>query len=175
MSFFQSQKILRSMAVFSMLLLATTALFVAAVLTSTSHVHAQQAATTTAVQNTATRSDASTICVSSNTSSGTITFTPPAGQYVYVSEIDFENGQSTTGVAAAAAPTNVTISNITGAPVWNMASGAATTPGTNTQSFSVLYPSGLKSTTPGTVVTITLPAIITNQFLRVNACAYFAQ
>ena len=138
-------------------------------------VNAQQSQPASLVQQTATHADSDSVCVSSNTSAGTITFTPPAGQFVYVTEIDFENGQSTTGVAAAAAPTTVTVSNITGAPTWNLASGAATTPGTSTQSFSVVFPTGLKSSAPGTAVTFTLPTIITNQYVRVNACAYFAQ
>lgn len=125
------------------------------------------------VQQVATRSDAANICLTSNTSTGTITWTPPGGVNVYVTEIDFESGQNTTGIAAAAAPTTVTISNISGSPIWDLASGAATTPGTNTETFSVLYPTGLKSSVPGTAVTITLPTIPANTFIRVNACAYF--
>lgn len=126
-----------------------------------------------AVQQNTQRLDSDAICVSSNTSAGTVTFTPPGAQYVYLTEIDFESGQSTTGIAAAAAPTTISISNISGSPLWTMASGAATTPGTNTQTFSVFYPTGLKSQTPGTVVTVTLPTIPGNTFMRVNACAYY--
>lgn len=132
----------------------------------------QQSATP--VQQVATRSDAASICLSSNTSTGTITWTPPGGQNVYVTEIDFESGQNTTGIASAAAPTTVSISNIAGSPIWDIASGAATTPGTSTEYFSVKYPTGLKSSIPGTVVTITLPTIPANTFLRVNACAFYA-
>lgn len=126
-----------------------------------------------AIQQVATRSDSASICLTSASSAGTITWTPPGGQNVYVTEIDFESGQSTTGIAAAAAPTTVSISNIAGSPIWDLASGAATTPGTNTETFSVLYPTGLKSNVPGTAVTITLPTIPANTFIRVNACAYF--
>lgn len=126
-----------------------------------------------AVQQVATHSDSASICLSSNTSTGTITWTPPGGQNVYITEIDFENGQNTTGIAAAAAPTTVTISNIAGSPIWDMASGAATTPGTSTGTLSVTYPTGLKSSVPGTVVTITLPTIPANTYMRVNACAYY--
>lgn len=155
------------------LLLIGTLAFLATMLALTPLHRVQAQAGTSAVQQNAQRLDTDATCISSNTSAGTVTFTPPGAQYVYVTEIDFESGQSTTGIAAAAAPTTISISNISGLPLWTMASGATTTPGTNTQTFSVFYPTGLKSQTPGTGVTITLPTIPGNTFMRVNACAYF--
>lgn len=133
---------------------------------------AQQVQSATPVQQTATRSDAATNCGSSATSAATITFTPPGNLSVYLTEIDFQNVAGSAAVTAAA-PTTVTTTNLTGLPVWTMASG--TTAGTNTQSFSAVYPLGLKSTTPGTAVTVVLPTFATNQTIRVNACVYYAQ
>src|SRR5260370_40497892 len=157
--------------------IAKVLLFVCSLMLVFSGVHyvqAQSGVPGTLVQTSPTHQDSASVCLNSASSGGTLTFTPPGSQYFYLHEIDFQNGQSTTGVAAAAAPTQVTISNIAGSPIWNMASGAVTTPGTITQSFSVLYPTGLKSSVPGSSVVVTLPALITNQFLRVNACGYYA-
>lgn len=126
----------------------------------------------TPVQQVAQRLDAATNCQTSGATGGTLTFTPPGASYFYLTEIDFQNVASGTAVTAAA-PTTVTTSNLTGAPTWTMASG--TTAGTNTQSFSAAWPTGLKSTTPGTAVVITLPAFATNQVIRANACGYYGQ
>jgi len=134
-------------------------------------VHAQQGVPGTLVQSSPTHLDAAQNCATSATTAGVLTFTPPGGYSFYLSEIDFQNVASSSAVTAAA-PTTVISANLTGAPTWSMASG--TTAGTNTQSFSVNYPNGLKSTTPGTNTTITLPTFATNQVIRVNACGYFA-
>src|SRR6266568_9235816 len=83
---------------------------------------AQQGVPGTPVQSSPTHQDSAAVCLQSAASGGTLTFTPPGSQYFYLQEIDFQNGQSTTGVAAAAAPTQVTSSNINGTPIWNMAS-----------------------------------------------------
>lgn len=130
----------------------------------------QQAQPAQLVQQTATRTDAAVICASSATTAGVLTFTPPGTQFFYLTEMDVQNVVSGTAVTAAA-PTTLATANISGTPTWSLASG--TTAGTNTQSFSVAYPTGLKSITPSSAVTITLPTFATNQVVRVNACGYF--
>lgn len=130
----------------------------------------QQAQPAQTVQQTATRADAASTCASSATTSGVLTFTPPGNQFFYLTEMDVQNVAGASAVTAAA-PTTLVTANISGTPTWSLASG--TTAGTNTQSFSVAYPTGLKSITPASAVTITLPAFATNQVVRVNACGYF--
>jgi len=153
-----------------LLVILTVVLFIVGI--SAFRVRGQQQSAS-AVQQVATRTDAASICLTSAASAGTITWTPPGGQFVYVTEIDFQRGENTTGIGSAAAPTTVSISNIQGSPIWDMASGPVTTPGINVETFTVSYPMGLKSAAPGTAVTITLPTIPANTFTRVNACAYY--
>jgi hypothetical protein len=131
---------------------------------------AQQGGQGTLVNQSSTRYDAGTTCATSATSAATITFSAVSGQYFYITEIDFQNVVGATAVTAAAA-TSVTTTNITGSPAWTMASG--TTAGSATQIFSVNYPTGLKSSAPGTATTIVLPTFATNQTIRVNACGYY--
>lgn len=130
----------------------------------------QQAQPAQTVQQTATRQDAAVVCGSSATTAGVLTFTPPGTQFFYLTEMDVQNVAGASAVTAAAATTLVS-ANISGTPTWTLASG--TTAGTNTQSFSVAYPTGLKSITPASAVTVTLPTFATNQVIRVNACGYF--
>jgi len=130
----------------------------------------QQAQPAQTVQQTGTRADAATICASSATTAGVLTFTPPGSQYFYLAELDVQNVVGASAVTAAAATTLVS-ANISGTPTWTLASG--TTAGSSTQAFSVAYPTGLKSISPSSAVTITLPTFATNQVIRVNACGYY--
>lgn len=130
----------------------------------------QQAQPAQTVQQTATHADAAVVCATSASTGGVLTFTPPGTQFFYLTEMDVQNVVGGTAVTPAAATTLVT-ANITGTPTWTLASGV--TAGTNTQSFSVEYPTGLKSISPSSAVTITLPTFATNQVIRVNACGYY--
>jgi hypothetical protein len=86
--------------------------------------------------------------VSATAASGTVTITPQAGQYVYITGVYMDIFQTdATGVSGV--PT-VSTTNITGSPIW-----AATTVATSLQGIHYvdLFPNALKSTAPGTAVT----------------------
>jgi hypothetical protein len=105
----------------------------------------------------------------------TVTITPPAGQYVYICEVDLSNVEGAT-VVTAAAPLFVTTTNLPGPPQYMAASGGAT-PGAGGASpvLAVSYmPGALKSSAGGTAVTFILPAFTTNQTLSLNVSYYFA-
>lgn len=124
-----------------------------------------QAPTTT--QQSATTLDSATR-VDTAVTATTITITPPAGQFVYISEIDIQNCAGASAVTAAAV-TTVTTTNITGSPAWTVGSGVAAGLCTNQV---ITYPKGLKSTTAGTATTFVLPTFATNQTIRVNVASY---
>jgi hypothetical protein len=126
--------------------------------------HAQQVQPATAVQQTATHADTATQVTTSATSAATLTLTPNSGESVYLHTVDISNCAGTS--AAAAAVTTITTTNITGSPAWTMGSGA--TAGNCTQAFSIQYPFGVKSATPGTAVTFVLPTFATQQTIRLN-------
>lgn len=125
----------------------------------------------TVITQTATRADAATTCQTSASTGGVLTFTAQAGLTFYLTEMDIENVVGASAVSAAA-QTTVTTTNLPGSPNWTMASG--TTAGSNTQSLSFAWPTGLKSTVGSTNTVITLPTFATNQTIRVNACGFFA-
>lgn len=116
--------------------------------------------------------DAAQLVASSATTATTLTLTPPAGQSVYVTNIEITNCASATAVTAAA-PTTVSTTNLGGA-AWTLGSGV--TAGLCQPSpINGPFPLALKSATPGVAVTIVLPTFATNQIIRVSAYYYFAQ
>ena len=119
----------------------------------------------TLVQQSPTKYDAATQTTTSATSAATLTLTPPGSQYVYIFEIDISNCAGATAVTAAA-PTNITTTNITGG--WTYQLGSGVTAGQCTQNQSMVFPTGLKASAPGTAVTFVLPTFATNQTVRLN-------
>lgn len=118
----------------------------------------------TTVQQVPAHLDAATT-VTTNVASGTTsTLTPNGGETVYIYQIDIENCAGT--AVTPAAQTNITTTNLTGSPIWQLSSGSTT--GVCAQIMSIAYPTGLKATTPGTAVTFVLPAFATNQTVRLN-------
>lgn len=101
----------------------------------------------------------------------TITITPPAGNYVYLT------GFHATGMGNATAATSTTVwssTNLTGSPAWltpTIASAAANP--TGLIQVSEVYPTGLKSTVAGTAVTIVPQATSASAFLCAKAVGYF--
>jgi hypothetical protein len=122
------------------------------------------------VQQSSTRLDAATFVSTSASSAATITITPPAGQYVYLTGIDLTNCAGASAVTAAA-PTTVTTTNLSGA-AWTVGSGS-TAGNCQASPTGMSYPLTLKSSTAGTAVTIVLPTFATNQTIRVSAYYYF--
>lgn len=102
----------------------------------------------------------------------TITITPPAGNYVYLTGFYVE------GMGNATAATSTTVwssTNLNGSPAWltpTIASAAANP--TGLISIAEVYPTGMKSTTPGTAVTILPQATTASAFLCAHAVGYFS-
>lgn len=105
----------------------------------------------------------------SRTSAATITITPQAGQYIYITGIDASDCATGTAVTAAA-PTYITTTNLTGAPQYQMGSGV--TAGLCQPTLNPAWTRPLKSTTPGTAVTFVLPTFATNQVISLNVYYY---
>ena len=129
-----------------------------------------QSSVATRVQQDSQILQAATAVGTSVTSASTITITPPAGQFVYVQEVDVANCAGGTAVTAAA-PTTITTTNLTGSPAFTVGSGV--TAGLCQPFPTVVYPNGLKSSSPGTNVTFVLPTFATNQTVRVNVAYSF--
>jgi hypothetical protein len=134
-------------------------------------VSAQAQSSATPTQQTSTELRAAVVAGTSATSAATITLTPPGSLNVYITEVDIQNCAGASAVTAAA-PTTVSTTNITGSPAFTVGSGL--TAGLCTNQV-ITYPTGLKSTTPGTAVTYVLPTFATNQTIRVNVAGYYAQ
>jgi hypothetical protein len=116
----------------------------------------------------------STNCTATQTTVGniTLTITPPAGQYVYLSSFNVSVLPNATGSNSA---TVYSSTNLTGSPVWligefsNAAGFAATTP----LQINDTYPTGLKSTSPGTAVTLVPAATLASASVCPRATAWF--
>lgn len=101
----------------------------------------------------------------------TITITPPAGQYVYLTGL-YITGQ---GNATGASSTTVWSStNLTGSPAWvtPFIASAAANP-TVVASVNEVYPTAIRSTVAGTAVTILPQATTASAFLCAHAVGYF--
>jgi hypothetical protein len=108
---------------------------------------------------------------------GTITITPPAGQYVYLCELDVHSCAGASAITGAA-PLFVTSTGL-GAnnPQWMLPTGGNGVTANNAGSCydqNYFYPGGLKSAATGTNVTIVGPTSATNQTVNVNAIWYYA-
>jgi hypothetical protein len=117
----------------------------------------------TAVNQSPTRSDAATFLqtmvggatacatVNSTAANGTVTITPPAGQYVYITGVYIDITSDTTGLTGVA---TMGTTNITGSPTWSLATLTAAAAGQATmRQIADVFPTGLRSTVPGTAVT----------------------
>lgn len=124
----------------------------------------------TSTQQTAQHLDAAQLVATSNTSAQTITITPPAGQYVYITEVDISNCAGASAVTAAA-PTSITTTQLNGL---TFQVGSGTTAGACQPNDPHFYGNGLKSAAAGTAVTFVLPTFATNQTIRVNVHYYFS-
>lgn len=143
---------------------------------------AQQAAGTYTTQ-TAYRPDAATFmqqvaggrttCSTSQDSVAnlTITITPPAGNYVYLTGFYVEGQSNATG---ATSTTVWSSTNLNGSPAWltPTIATAAANPSALIQ-LAEVYPTGMRSTTPGTAVTILPQATTASAFLCAHAVGYF--
>ena len=101
----------------------------------------------------------------------TITITPPAGNYVYLTGLYIE------GLANATGATSTTVwssTNLTGSPAWltPTTASAAANP-TGMINLAEVYPTAIKSTVAGTAVTILPQATTSSAFLCAHAVGYY--
>jgi hypothetical protein len=99
----------------------------------------------------------------------TTTCTPPAGQFVYITAIAFD--VCTNGTGSATTPTTFTTTGITGSPTFGMAIAATAE---ICQHWQIPFATPLKSSSPGTAVTVVSPASATNNAYQATVFAYFA-
>lgn len=102
----------------------------------------------------------------------TLTMTPPAGQYVYISELAITVIPNATGSNST---TVYSSTNLTGSPVWLIGefSNAAALPAMAPLQVNDVYPTGLKSTTPGTAVTLVPAATLASASVCPRVVAWF--
>ena len=99
----------------------------------------------------------------------TATITVPAGQYAYITALSFD--VCTNGTGTAANQVTFTSTNLTGSPVWPFSVAATAS---ICQHWVDTIPGGLKSSIPGTNVTIVTPAAAANNSYTVRAYYYLA-
>lgn len=94
---------------------------------------------------------------------------PPTGQFIYISEIDFDNVVST-ALGGVLAVTNVTTTNL-GSLKW--AVSLPVTANTNYPRGPFIYPTGLRAAAAGTAVTIVGVTATGNLTQTINACYWY--
>lgn len=136
----------------------------------------------TAVQQSSARADAAsfdagttyTNCTTTQVSAAnlTITITPPAGNYVYLASVTAEQGSNATG-AAAASVAALSTTNLTGAPAWLLDTNTGSQ-SISSQVVNQVFPTGLKSTSAGTNVTIVPTATLASTYVCIQAAGWYS-
>lgn len=135
----------------------------------------------TAVTQSASRADVATFIIGNTRTSCTtsqdsvanltITLTPPAGQYVYITGMYFEVAPNAT---ASTSNTLWTSTNLTGSPQWLTGTTTAAAANPSVPYFiNEVYPTALKSTVAGTAVTIVPSATTASAFICAHAVGYY--
>ena len=164
-------------------LLGGTALAGAALLGGMGSAEAQQAPGTYTTQ-TSYRADAAqfvqmiaggrTTCTTSQdtTANTTITITPPAGNYVYLTGLSIDVFPNATASTSA---TTWSSTNLTGSPLWLVSTTTAAAANPSSPFFlHESYPTALRSTAPGTAVTIVPGASTASAFICARAFGYYS-
>lgn len=133
----------------------------------------------TSVQKTSARADAASFangmtagnCTTTqvSTANGTVTITPPAGNFVYLASFTAQVANNSTGAVSAAA---LSTTNLTGSPAWLVSEQAAAQ--ASTEEVNTVWPTGLKSTVAGTAVTIVPSATLASGYLCTQASGWFS-
>ena len=145
---------------------------------------APEANAQTSVQQSAAKADAATFFAQSlggrttcSTSQDTvanltITITPPAGNFVYLTGLYIEGLANATGASSA---TVWSSTNLTGSPAWTtpFTASAAANP-TNPLYLAETYPTAIKSTVAGTAVTILPQATSASAYLCAHAVGFYS-
>lgn len=143
-----------------------------------------QAQVSTQVTQTATPANASTFLqgqagasacstVNTTTANGTVTITPPAGLYVYITGVYIDITADATGTTSVA---TMSTTNLTGGPIWSLATIVPTANSVGQfRQIAETYATPFKSRTPGTAVTFVPSAQIADTIVCVRVAGYFAQ
>lgn len=145
-------------------------LSVLAILAFTATAAIAQSATT--VQQSSSRLDAGVAVAVTGTAVNnqyTATITVPAGYYAYITGLSFD--VCTNGTGSAVNQVTFTSTNLTGSPVWPFSLAATAS---ICQHWSEPLSSPLKSSVPGTNVTVVTPAAATNNSYTVRVYYYLA-
>lgn len=114
-----------------------------------------------------------TACSTVNTTvaNNTVTITPSAGQYVYITGIYIDIVSDTTGTTGVA---TMSTTNLTGGPIWSLATLATAAGGqASYRQIAEHFTTPLKSRTPGTAVTFVPSAQIANEIVCTRVAGYF--
>ena len=123
------------------------------------------------------------VCNQTQTATGaantavTVTFTPPAGQFVYLCSFyaSQTNPSSTTATTATAGPAPIfTTTNLQNNLVWWGQNSALAAGALYLAVDEVFPPWTIKAAAPGTAVTIVTSAGLSTMNVRLNATAFFA-
>ena len=133
---------------------------------------------------TATRLDASTFLqapaggstacstVATSTANGTVTITPPAGLYVYVTGVYIDIASDATG---ATSTNTMSTTNLTGSPIWSLATIIPTANSVGQfRQIAETFPTPMKATTPGTAVTFVPSGTNAHAIICTRVAGYFA-
>lgn len=117
-----------------------------------------------------------TSCSTVNTTAAnnTVTITPPAGNYVYITGVYVDITSDATGTTTT---NTMTTTNLTGNPVWSLAT-IVPTANVNQGQFrqiSETYATPYKSRTPGTAVTVLPSGTAADTIYCIRVAGYFAQ
>ena len=114
-----------------------------------------------------------TSCNTINTTAAlnTVSITPPAGQYVYITSVDIDITADVTGTTGVA---TMSTTNLTGGPFWSLATIVPTAGANGTfRQIAETYSTPIKSTAPGTAVTFVPSAQIAHSIVCTRVGAYF--
>jgi len=138
----------------------------------------------TTVQQAGNRTDAATFlqgpaggatsCATVNTTAAlnTVTITPPAGNYVYITGVYIDITADVTGVTQVA---TLSTTNLSGGPFWSLATVVPTAGANGTmRQIAEVFPTALKSTVPGTAVTFVPSAQTNHAIFCARVAGYFA-
>jgi hypothetical protein len=111
--------------------------------------------------------------VSGTSPSDTITITPPAGQYVYLTEFFLQHSTDATGATEVPTISMTNISTSGGLAAFLSAASTLSTTGYHVET-AIPFPQGLKSAQPGVAVTFVPSATLSAHTIMCNsATGYF--
>lgn len=111
--------------------------------------------------------------VNTTTANGTVSITPPAGLYVYITGVFVDITSDATGTTSTA---TLSTTNLTGGPIWSLATIVPTANSVGQfRQIAETYTTPMKARTPGTAVTFVPSAQVADTIVCIRVAGYFAQ